>query len=351
MEVSAGKYEDVPQDQVCKKCGLICATWPQHTIAEIIDMSRKDRAMKAEIIAMGELLDGKSQKCFNPACVQTRNSVGLRIELKVAVVAMPVFTSYYGMPAGSVQSQAAGYQVHTYINEDGEKEEGVIMKLKGIPADLDHHIAFMYSITECDLVETTMAQGTHLREGQGKDTWAWSSDHVLQGRGPCLRASNKCKVLSHAEWQQKVQDVQEKRAELQQKQLNKVTPDEEDEAPRVRATFTGARPSLLTAPSSGSARASGGAGSSAGAGTKRAAVGADRVGRQAKKVVRSNTVVAARLVVEDGAENADDGQGGAKRHRCQKGPRDIDIAEILEGKWQPGRTLEPVGTIVELLNV
>lgn len=248
METTAGTWEDIPIGEVCDCCGICCSTWPQHELAEIIALCRSDRKFKGEFIVASEVQQGTREKSFNPRLVNIRNIVGLTFELKVAVVSVDKFTAKFGMPPTSLKTEAMPVQVHRYMNQDLELEEGVVMKLSNIPPDLDHQVATMYSRTESECVEVVLHESKHIREQQGQDVWKWSTGHVLQARGPALRASSMNKIFSFQEWEKKVAEEQLKREEELQKKSDSVRAEAEEEEKtrsRVRGTFTSALPAVM----------------------------------------------------------------------------------------------------------
>ena len=71
-------------------------------------MARRDRAVRGEIILMGEIMDGSRQREFNLGLVRVRKSSGVRVEMKVGVVPLRAFTDSFGVPPTSIPSTAVG---------------------------------------------------------------------------------------------------------------------------------------------------------------------------------------------------------------------------------------------------
>jgi hypothetical protein len=62
VEDCPSKFTLIPLGDVCRKCGVACASWPHLSQIEVIEMARKDRKVKAELLIMGEVQCGTKDR-------------------------------------------------------------------------------------------------------------------------------------------------------------------------------------------------------------------------------------------------------------------------------------------------
>lgn len=326
----------VPVDTLCMKCGKAVHSWPNKSPDEVLALSRTCRKTKAQILLMGEIVDGKQTRDFNESVVQKTNTMGFEVAVKVALVNAERFAARLGMQPGSLSSTAMAQQVQHWINEEGDVEEGVVMKLDSVPSDLPYHKAKMYFRSESQWMELVMPPDKQLRQDQAKETFGWCNSHVLAERPQPLRLSNMSKVLSFDQWMEKVQETQQKRAALEAG-IRNTTGDVESDEEKPRGAFTVAAPASLLPQKSSAKAGKAGQVRSNGSSSRRARKSEGRSASTVPSDVGGKSV----MVEEDGTLVNDNNP--SKRQRRAK---DIDIMEILNGEWAPGRTTGPAINLV-----
>ncbi len=157
--------------------------------------SSTDRAFRAEIVLMGEIWSGKCTKGFRSSLVRMHHTLGMRVEVQVALVDEHVFNARMGMPPDSIGSTAAMTKLFELTDEEGQDIKAIAMSFRNLPKDLPHRIGIMYSSTETLMAEIVLAECDQLRRGQvvsicsKKDGHKWgvcsSRSQCDVGRGLC----------------------------------------------------------------------------------------------------------------------------------------------------------------------
>lgn len=198
VQLEDDRQTTVPVGDVCRNCGIVCSSWPERTVNEVVEMAKTSKKVKGQVLVAAGILSGTRDKDFNPQIVRQKKTIGMRIETKVALVPFESFISYYKLPPAALKSCPASFQVHSWVSEDGVDEQGVVMSLKNMPKKLDYRVGYIYSTTENEIYEFVLTEDKHVRAGQGDEYWRWSSNFLLEERGPCLK-SNGWKKIKTAE--------------------------------------------------------------------------------------------------------------------------------------------------------
>lgn len=201
-------WERQPLEDLCRKCGIAIESFPLYECARALELARTDRGMKAEIMIIGEILDGKRHKDWRAVVVQVTHHVGLETSRDIALVKVAEFQRVLGTPPLSLKTTAVNGQI---VDPQCEESMGVVMSLKDLPTeedevDLEWTRGRLYDKNETNMQEFILQDTNHWRKSQGLEQFAVTAGQTASDRGEAVKRT----AWTWAEWKAKVDEHQAK---------------------------------------------------------------------------------------------------------------------------------------------
>ena len=201
---------------LCFVCGRSLECWPLEKLETLLDRHRKNASFRAEVarirsalekgIESGRDLERQAQS------VNAELTSGLRIVMYCGFVEKQILERHVESPP-----EKLGLQLVTVQTPEGA-QEGVLLALEGLPADLPRWTVQLYTDVSRSLSDVLLSSDDVLREGQARERYtlsmrnfsARSSVNVAKARKPLLYETvmHKAKELQKelAATEQAVQD-------------------------------------------------------------------------------------------------------------------------------------------------
>lgn len=190
---------EIPKGDVCWTCGKASEAFPKMGADVLYKKVRQDPSFRAEFnSARDRAADLPAQPHFKESLVYGQSQCGLRVENECALVDVEDWAAFYQYPPASV----VGVTVATMNTDQGDEEHkralGVLMSLKGLPAELPHRKCTLYADYSNVLTEMVLRHASITREEQAKGTWHILNDVARGGRPQPLRSAGPLtKLLTH----------------------------------------------------------------------------------------------------------------------------------------------------------